>query len=286
MLMHDPKHPQQYNQHRRCRVLKFEGGCNFRDIGGYRNRDGRELVWGRVFRTGVLSYFTALDEASLAQLGVKVICDLRRAEEREREQTRWTDATTEHLSWDDGAQPPTVRTFSGRHADTAAGMRLAMIDLYRALPTWMIPRLRGMFERIANGGSPMIVHCAAGKDRTGLAIALLLAALYVPHETIVEDYLLTNDAGDFEAFILSRHQTRPDQSQLDQSQQGLATTNHPLLALSDDVRRVLFAADADYLAAAFEQISQDSGSVTAFLRDRVGVDASMQRNLAAALLHG
>jgi protein-tyrosine phosphatase len=70
------------------RFLKFEGGCNFRDLGGYRTRDGRELKWGRVFRTGVLSYFTPNDNEQLNQLGVRVICDLRRAEEREHEPTR------------------------------------------------------------------------------------------------------------------------------------------------------------------------------------------------------
>ncbi len=58
------------------RILKLEGGCNFRDLGGYRTRDGRELKWGRVFRTGVLSYFTPDDNEQLNQLGVRVICDL------------------------------------------------------------------------------------------------------------------------------------------------------------------------------------------------------------------
>jgi protein-tyrosine phosphatase len=66
------------------RILNLEGGCNFRDLGGYRTRDGREIKWGRVFRTGVLSYFTAADHEHLNRLGVRAICDLRRADERER----------------------------------------------------------------------------------------------------------------------------------------------------------------------------------------------------------
>jgi protein-tyrosine phosphatase len=256
------------------RILKLEGGCNFRDLGGYRTRSGRELQWGKVYRTGVLSYFTANDQQQLSQLGVRAICDLRRLDEREREPTRWPDSTTKHLSWDDGSAPPTIRSIADNYPYNATGMHAAMIDLYRALPKWMAPRLRGMFERIAQGDVPVLIHCAAGKDRTGIAIALLLALLDVPHETIFEDYLLTNDAGDLVQFILTHHQARL----------GIATTNHPLLTLPEDVRRVLFAAHADYLHGAFDQIERDYGSLFEFTRQAAGVDEDMRHRVQAALL--
>jgi protein-tyrosine phosphatase len=257
------------------RILNLEGGCNFRDLGGYRTRDGRELQWGRVFRTGVLSYFTPADHAHLNRLGVRVICDLRRAEERELEPTRWPDASTQHLSWEDGSAPPTIRTVTANHSHpyTAAGMHAAMIDLYRGLPAWMAPRLRGFFSRIAQGEVPVLVHCAAGKDRTGIAIALLLALLDVPHETIVEDYLLTNTC-DILEFTLRQYQ----------AQLGVAAGDHPLLTMPDDIRSVLFAAHVDYLNAAFDQMARDHGDMSDYLRKEIGIDEAMRSKVRATLL--
>jgi protein-tyrosine phosphatase len=252
----------------RVRVLALEGGCNFRDIGGYRTDGNRMVRWGRVYRTGVLSYFTQKDRHALLRLGVHAICDLRRAEEREREPTRWPDSAAQALQWDDGHTTPTIRAFAANRPPTAAGMFDAMVDLYRALPAWMGGRIGGMFECLANAKAPLVVHCAAGKDRTGVAIAVLLRSLGVPTETIFEDYLLTNNAGNFEQFIRTRHAAHL----------GLADAHHPLLAMPEDVRRVLFSADASFLEAALEQIDALPGGLDGYLEQTARVTpATLER---------
>ncbi|WP_129781030.1 tyrosine-protein phosphatase [Peristeroidobacter soli] len=253
----------------RERVLSFQGGCNFRDIGGYRTQQGTSTRWGKVFRTGVLTYFTEDDHAPLTQLQVRAICDLRRLEEREREPTRWPHEFNA-LSWADGTVTPTVRGLAADRPRNAAGMFDAMVALYRALPEWMGPRIGGMFSAIAAGDVPLVVHCAAGKDRTGVAVAVLLRSLGVPEETAIQDYLLTNTSGNFEEFIRSRQQ----------AQLGVTDNHAPLLSMPEDMRRVLFSADAAFLHEALAQI----GDVEGYLAKTAGVTPAMQEKVRAALL--
>jgi protein-tyrosine phosphatase len=255
------------------RVLTLQGGCNFRDIGGYRTADGRQVRWGKVFRAGVLSYVTAGDHASLGALGIRTICDLRRAEERWNEPTRWPDATARTLHWDDESDVQSLRKYAARQPATGAGMFAAMLELYRGLPLRMSARVRGLLNCIVEDHLPIVVHCAAGKDRTGVAIAVLLSALGVPRDTVVEDYLLTNDVGNFEVFIRGR----------EDAQLGLADAKHPLLSMPEEIRRVAFSADPAFLSAAFEAIDE-LGGVEGYIEEVLGLDVAMREVLRKRLL--
>jgi protein-tyrosine phosphatase len=252
----------------------LEGGCNFRDVGGHAAADGRTVRWGRVYRAGVLSYFTPADVERLSSLGVRAICDLRRADEREREPTRWPTPDVTTLTWADGDDAPTVTGRPALRQPDAEGMRAAMLNLYRNLPRWMAPRVRGLIECVAYDRMPVVVHCSAGKDRTGFAVAMLLAALGVSADTCMQDYLYTNEVGNFEEFIQRRRS----------ASLGMTDDRHPLFRMPEDIRRVLFAADPDYLHAALQQIDNEFGGLESYLQQTVGLSVDMRKRMQDALL--
>jgi protein-tyrosine phosphatase len=256
------------------RYLRLEGGCNFRDAGGHATADGRTVRWGCVYRAGVLGYFTPADAERLSGLGVRAICDLRRAEEREREPTRWPVPDVATLTWDDGEDAPAVtRRFAQREPD-AQGMRDAMLNLYRDLPRWMAPRVRGLFECVAYDRMPVVVHCSAGKDRTGFAVAMLHAALGVSADAAMQDYLYTNEVGNFEEFARRRRGARL----------GVTDERRPLFRMPPEIRRVLFVADPDYLKAALQQIDAEFGNLECYLREAVGLSTELRLRMQNALL--
>jgi protein-tyrosine phosphatase len=151
-----------------------------------------------------------------------------------------------------------------------------MMRLYRALPEHLAVAYAGLFARLAAGDLPLVFACAAGKDRTGLAAALVLTALGVPRELVIEDFRLTETAVDLERVLLQR----PDRGLgLDADRAGLA-------AVSRETRAPLLAADPEYLVTALAQIESAYGSVAEYLRARLGVDAASLAAIRSHLLEG
>jgi protein-tyrosine phosphatase len=169
------------------RTLEFEGCVNFRDLGGYRTADGRTVAWRRLFRADGLHKLSAGDRDLLRDLGLTTVIDLRTRDEAEQRGTFPVDevpvryvglpltdvlpATEELPDWKEAAYVATrygAMVSEGGHVLTEAIHVLA-----------------------AGGSLPAVMHCSAGKDRTGVLSALVLAFLGVPDETIVEDYALS-----------------------------------------------------------------------------------------------
>jgi protein-tyrosine phosphatase len=256
------------------RVLELEGAFNLRDLGGYPTHDGRSLRWQRVYRSGVLSYLSERDCERAARLGVRVICDLRRADERRHEPTVWPGTDVERLQWDDPFDEIARKALRIGSLRTADETREVMRETYRMLPLWLGGRLRTLFERLGAGRLPILFHCAAGKDRTGIAAALLLSALDVPREFIFADYVLTNQVGNLDRMLTTRLDA--------QVAMGVVTEQSTVLPV--DVQRALLAAHPQYLAAAFAGIEATHGSVDEFLANELGVGPRERQNLAELLL--
>lgn len=176
------------------RQLSLQGAPNFRDLGGYETCDGRRLRWGKLFRSGKLSQLTEADIRYIKQLGVSHICDFRQVVEQELEPT-WLGDDHPIIVAGLPITPGSTQNFMANllngviDIDDAAGF---MEEINRDFVINHMHQYAQMFQLLLKGEKQLLIHCAAGKDRTGFGAALILDVLGVPEETIIEDYLLTN----------------------------------------------------------------------------------------------
>ena len=166
---------------------------NFRDIGGLSAGRGERIASGVLYRCQAPSRLPPMHRAEVLALGAKMVCDLRSSGERERDTHGWeagVDVVELDLFNDFG--DPARPGFSMLRADpTAAGARTAMQATYAGMPALIQRHLARIVQGMISGATPVIVHCAAGKDRTGVLVALLLLFAGVPHDAVLEDYMLS-----------------------------------------------------------------------------------------------
>ena len=169
------------------RTLDFEGCVNFRDLGGYRTTDGRMVAWRTLFRADGLNKLSDADVAQLTDLGLATVIDLRTLDEAEQRGSFPVDrvpVTYVGLPLTDVLPATEDLPDWGEAAYVAAR--------YAAMVSEGGPMLTSAIGALATGDAlPAVMHCSAGKDRTGVLSALLLAFLGVPDETIVADYALS-----------------------------------------------------------------------------------------------
>ena len=174
------------------RHFNLIGASNFRDLGGYIGKDGRAVRWRHIFRSNHLGHLTKADVAVLRGLGLRTAFDFRGSEERGEAVCAFEEITVHSLP----VEPTVVATLRAR---LASGRALSPIDGVEVMRESYIgyvrqntQRYRSLFVHLLGDSAPLVIHCTAGKDRTGFACALILHALGVPEDVISEDYLLTN----------------------------------------------------------------------------------------------
>jgi protein-tyrosine phosphatase len=172
------------------RRVPFKGIQNFRDLGGYRTRSGRVVRWGLVFRADALHGLSAGDLALYGELGLRVVYDLRRDLEREQLPNPVPSRPLTITGQPAGAEPAALAAAAVR-LTTADGERL-LLDMYLGLLEHSAGQIGELYTGlVASDGLPAVFHCHGGKDRTGIVAALLLEALGVERETVLDDYELT-----------------------------------------------------------------------------------------------
>lgn len=215
----------------RERLLNIEGTINFRDLGGYVGKDQRLVRWGQMYRSAKLDRLTQRGIADMAALGIKTVIDLRFSDETANHPTiREAVPEAEILSWHDEHQASLDADANAEDGSLAmqASWRDSLnsqdpVKVREAMRLNYPKKLyshraiyRKMLLRLSSQRTPLVFHCAAGKDRTGVAAALILSLLGVSDQQIIDDYLLTQlqvanlvdgwlaggatDANDYQAF--------------------------------------------------------------------------------------
>jgi protein-tyrosine phosphatase len=227
-----------------ARHLSLEGASNFRDLGGYPTTDGRVVRWRQIFRSNHLGRLTAADIEIVRGLGVRNAFDFRGHDERAAAVCVVEEITVHSLP----IEPTVVAALRARlsagtlSADAALEI---MRESYRNYVRLNTHSFRALFTHLLDDRAPLVIHCTAGKDRTGFACALVLRSLGVADDVIAEDYLLTN-----------RFYRRDPTAGTD---------------LPDDVRQAIGSVDASFLAAGIEAVSADYGDLESYFRDGLGL---------------
>ncbi|MFI1579512.1 tyrosine-protein phosphatase [Embleya sp. NPDC020630] len=260
-------------QHQAHAGVALEGVRNFRDIGGLPTVDGRHVRTGRYFRSGHLATPTDADRASLARLGIRLVVDLRSPADIELdgadvlpEGARWLN-----LSMSDPA----------RGAEFWRDMRSADLDVlrerlgdgraeksiaadYRDQVVSRVDKHAALVHALIEAdGLPVVVHCSAGKDRAGIAAALVQRLLGVGVDDVVANYLISNDPA---------HRYTPNSDRL-AMRPGLLELFRPFLEVREE-----------YLRGALEVMDTHWGGFDAYLERGLGLDADRLERLRAALL--
>lgn len=257
------------------RVVGLEGAPNFRDLGGYRTGDGRQVRWRRLFRAGSLAELTAADLAVVASLGIGYVFDLRTDLEVTAAPDPDLGARRVHLPVIDGAIDVEALTTAVRSGDLAALPEGLLVSGTARIATEFPDQWAVLLDHfLANPGEATLIHCTGGKDRTGWAAALVLRALGVAPDVVLEDYVLSNDC------LADRTAVRIA---------SVRSTVAANLGVPEDAVDLgglpgLLGVRPTYLRAAFDAVDAEHGSFDTYLIDALGCSVAKLTRLRDNLL--
>jgi len=239
------------------RHLNLAGASNFRDLGGYPAGDGRNVRWRRIFRSNHLGHLTEDDVKVVRGLGVRSAFDFRGTEERTAAACVIQEIAVHSLPIEPTVVAALRAKLQARALSSGDALEI-MRDSYRGYVRLNTHSFRELFAHLLDDNAPLVIHCTAGKDRTGFACALILHALGVPDQVISEDYLLTNQ------FYRRDPNSAPD--------------------LPADVKQAIGSVEASFLAAGFDAVSAQYGDLEGYFRDGLGLGVPERAELKARYL--
>jgi protein-tyrosine phosphatase len=244
------------------RTVPLAAASNLRDLGGYPTADGRRVRAGLLYRAPALLGLTPADEAAIAALGLRTVCDFRGERESAANPVTLAGAAVQLLPIEPSVGAglkDILRTGMASGHVSADDMLELLREAYQAYALQSFDRYRTLFALLNDDANlPLLFHCSAGKDRTGFGAALLLTALGVSWDHVLHDYLATN-----------RLWRREIARNFD---------------LPGPVKDALLAAHAGLLTAAFDAVRGAYGSVDAYLDRAIGLNETARAALADRLL--
>ena len=251
--------------------LETEAIHNFRDYGGYPVTGGGRVKRELLYRSGHHAEASEADLEMVAGLDLRHVIDLRGDSERARHTCRRPAGFAGRVLFFEGETAglaPHLEAAEGSMDASAA--HGAMVSLYAALPdrAGLNAVLRDYFDALARGEGASLVHCAAGKDRTGIAVDLLHHLLGVHPDDAMHDYLLTNRSPRNEERIAH----------------GMALMGDKYANRDEATMRVLMGVDAEFLEAARASVRDRFGSADAYLEGELGVNAGKREAIRAQLV--
>ena len=248
-----------------ARLLSIHGTRNFRDLGGYSTRDGRQIKHGLLFRSDKLSHLEEAGVTEIAALNLKVITDLRSDEERKQEPDHLPqDITYAVLPIND--KPVDIRKISRKiimgRMDEAEVMNLLDHRRFITNPAHRQSWGDWLKSLAEDDTTPQLFHCTSGKDRTGYGAAIFMLALGVDKTTVMEDFLFSNQVlkSYNDATILSIEKRVGKRDSL------------------ETIRKIM-GVSQETMQATFAQMESDFGSIDAFIEKGLGIDPAARQKL-------
>lgn len=258
------------------RILDVPGIKNLRDMGGYQASEGRKIKWGTLYRSGHYAELSPEGHNSLHQRGITSVVDFRSLSEKERQPATWPAEwrPTYHDNPIGGNAAAWVKELYDKLSTApfpAQELRDQFILAFETIPIANVSGLKKLFDVLIDNGESgaTLFHCTAGKDRTGIAGALVMRALGVNEEDIYEDFLLTNEAVDLAA--TSAHY-------------AVLMSKRAGRTIAPDAVHPLVGVEPDFLKAAFGAMQKEYGSIDSYLTNGMGLTPERRKKLQTHLL--
>ena len=245
------------------RVVRLDSVLNLRDLGGYKTNYGKAVKWGKLFRSGRLS-ITEKGKERFSSLHVETVIDFRTEKECLAHPDRRINADVISIPISAGCVKdlfPGLKKGEIKRGDVFIFLQ----DQYREMAANCHRQFTKMFDILADSLSyPVLIHCTAGKDRVGFASALILSALDIPEDQILEDYSLTYSVPDIRTEGRFAYELPPE---------------------GQEAVTVLLSPNEQFLKTAFNDIKKEYGSMDNYLEKALGLDRAKRDRLKHLLLY-